>query len=38
MKIAAKQASFFLMIKNQSGTDIRKYKVLLNSIFKPLRY
>jgi hypothetical protein len=26
------------MIKNQSGTDIRKYKVLVNSNYKPLRY
>ena len=26
------------MIRNQSGTDIRKYKVLINSNYKPLRY
>ncbi len=38
MKTAIKDGSFILLIRNQSGTDIRRYKVLLNSSFKPLKY
>jgi hypothetical protein len=38
MKIAIKEASFILLVKNHSATDIRRYKVLLNSVYKPLKY
>lgn len=38
MKMAVKEGSFFLLIRNQVGTDIRRYKVLLNSVYKPLKY
>lgn len=38
MKMAIKEGSFILLIRNQSGTDIRRYKVLLNSVYKPLKY
>jgi hypothetical protein len=38
MKIAAKDVSFILSLRNASGTDLRKYKVLLTSVYKPLRY
>ncbi len=38
MKLAVKEASFIIMIRNPSGTDMRRYKVLLSSVYKPLRY
>lgn len=38
MKIAAKDVSFVLSIRNASGTDLRRYKVLLTSVYKPLKY
>ena len=38
MKYPVKEGSFVLLIRNASGTDVRKYQVILNSIYKPLRY
>ena len=38
MKIPVKDAVLFLTMKNSSNTDIRRYKLILNSIYKPLRY
>ena len=38
MKTAIKDGSFVVVMRNQSGTDIRRYKVVLNSAFKPLKY
>jgi len=38
MKMPAKDAPIFLVLKNSSNTDIRIYKILINSVFKPLRY
>ena len=38
MKIPVKDAVLHLLMKNSSGTDIRRYKVILNSMYKPLRY
>lgn len=38
MRIPAKDAPLTLLLKNASGTDIRKYRILINSVYKPLRY
>lgn len=38
MKLAVKEGSFVLLIRNPLGTDIRRYKVLLNAVYKPLKY
>lgn len=38
MKMPAKEAPIYLVMKNSSASDIRCYKVLINSVFKPLRY
>lgn len=33
-----KDAPMFLIMKNNSNNDIRRYKILINSAYKPLRY
>lgn len=38
MKIPVKEAPLYLIMKNSSNTDIRRYKILVNSVYKPLRY
>ncbi len=38
MKYPIKDGSFILFLRNSSGTDVRKYQVLLNAVYKPLRY
>ena len=38
MKVAVKEASFVLILRNPQGTDVRRYKVLITSVYKPLRY
>ena len=38
MKVAVKEASFVLILKNPQGTDVRRYKVLVSSVYKPLKY
>ena len=38
MKIPIKDAPLQLILKNNSGTDIRKYKLFLSSTYKPLKY
>ncbi len=38
LKSAIKEGSFTVNLKNTAGTDIRKYKVMLSAISKPLRY
>ena len=38
MKVPVKDAVLHLVMKNSSGTDIRRYKVLVNCVYKPLRY
>ena len=38
MKLPVKDAPLYLFLKNTTGTDIRRYKLYLNSIYKPLRY
>lgn len=38
MKMPVKDAAIYLIMKNNSNNDIRRYKILINSIYKPLRY
>lgn len=38
MKVAVKEASFVLILRNPQGTDVRRYKVLISSVYKPLKY
>ncbi len=38
MKVPAKDAAIYLVMKNVSNNDIRRYKILVNSVYKPLRY
>lgn len=38
MKMPVKDAALYLLMKNTSGNDIRRYKILINSVYKPLRY
>lgn len=38
MKMPTKDVPIYFTMKNQSGTDIRIYKILINSVYKPLRY
>ena len=38
LKSAIKEGSFTVNLKNIAGTDIRKYKVTLNAVARPLRY
>ena len=38
MKVPAKDAAIYLVMKNASNNDIRRYKILINSVYKPLRY
>ena len=38
MKLPVKDAPLYLFLKNVSGTDLRRYKLYINSIYKPLRY
>ena len=38
MKYPIKEGSFILLLKNSAGTDLRKYQVVLNAVYKPLRY
>ena len=38
MKIPIKDAPLYLFLKNASGTDVRRYKVFINSVYKPLKY
>lgn len=38
MKMPVKEAPLYLSLKNSTGTDIRRYKMFINSIYKPLRY
>lgn len=33
-----KDAPIYLIMKNNSLTDIRRYKILVNCVYKPLRY
>ena len=38
MKMPVKDAMIYLIMKNASNNDIRRYKVLISSAYKPLRY
>ena len=38
MKVPVKDGILYLVLKNQSKTDIRRYKLCLNSVYKPLKY
>jgi len=38
MKSPVKEGSFSINIKNMNGSDIRKYKVYMTVVAKPLRY
>lgn len=38
LKSAIKEGSFTVNLRNGAGTDIRKYKVTLSAVAKPLRY
>jgi hypothetical protein len=38
MKAAIKEGTFTVNLRNTAGTDIRKYKVTLNAVSRPLRY
>lgn len=38
LKSAIKEGSFTVSLKNAAGTDVRKYKVSLSAVAKPLRY
>ena len=38
MKVPVKDGILYLTMKNSGGTDIRKYKLVFNCVYKPLRY
>jgi len=38
MKMPVKDAALYLVMRNTSNNDIRRYKILINSVYKPLRY
>jgi hypothetical protein len=38
LKSAIKEGSFTVNLKNTAGTDIRKYKIIVNAISRPLKY
>lgn len=38
MKVPVKDGVLYLMLKNSSNTDVRRYKLIVNSVYKPLRY
>lgn len=38
LKSPIKEGSFTVNLRNTSGTDLRKYKITLNAVARPLRY
>ncbi len=38
MKLGIKDGVIILQMRSQNNTDIRKYRVIINSIYKPLKY
>lgn len=38
LKSPIKEGSFTVNLRNNLGTDLRKYKITLNAISRPLRY
>lgn len=38
LKSAIKEGSFTVNLKNVAGTDLRKYKIVLNAVSRPLKY
>jgi hypothetical protein len=38
LKSAIKDGTFTVNLKNANGTDLRRYKIVVNAIARPLRY